>query len=148
MKKFNQVIKIEVQVDAIANQLLNMFKEDVTYRESVVENIIGVHINENRVAHLYNAINGVLPELMEVDSIAYACCYVRTMIAPKEEGQEAQVLDPEYKVIVVRIIAVDPYSTRPYTIEYQNFDRSGKEEKQTNTVAAYDLATSPELIKK
>ena len=147
MKKFNVSIQIEVQVDAIAQQLLNMFKEDVTYRESVVENIIGVHLNEKRIGHLYNALNGVLPELLEVGTIVYKRVYGRKLIPSTEEGTPPSVGSSEYFVSVAEIVGVDPYATKPYLVSWMAVQRDGTVKAEEDTASATELATSPELIK-
>jgi hypothetical protein len=59
MKKFNQVIKIEVSVDAIADQLLSNISVDFKHRDSLVEVIIGNALQNNiAMTQMYNALNG------------------------------------------------------------------------------------------
>jgi hypothetical protein len=63
MKQFKQVIKIEVSVDAIAEQLLANFKDDFKHREMVAETIIETSLIEGKLSYLYNALNGYTNEV-------------------------------------------------------------------------------------
>lgn len=59
MKRFNEVIKVEVSIDAIADKLLNEFAEDYKHKEIVTEAIIGNMMrNTNQISQLFNALNG------------------------------------------------------------------------------------------
>ena len=63
LKKFNTVIKVEVSVDSIAEQLLSFMKPEEKHKELVTETIIGTLLHENRVGILYNALNGYTNEI-------------------------------------------------------------------------------------
>jgi hypothetical protein len=65
LKKFNQTISIEVEVDAIANQLQAMFKDDANFSNLVVEAIIGRSLSRDTVllSKLMSAMNGYSKEI-------------------------------------------------------------------------------------
>jgi len=64
MKKFNQSIKVEVEVDAIAEQLLSTINPEFKHREQVVESIIGNAIREKSMTtQIYNSLNGFSNEI-------------------------------------------------------------------------------------
>lgn len=58
MKQFNQVITVEVPVNAIANQLLESMYPDFKHKELVTEAIIGRMMNDGSLSYLYNSLNG------------------------------------------------------------------------------------------
>lgn len=63
MKKFNETITVEVEVDNIADQLLNTFKEDNPHREMITETIIGLAIKDKNIGFLYNSLMGYTNEI-------------------------------------------------------------------------------------
>lgn len=61
MKNFNKTISIEIEVDMIAQLLLDNMKEDFKHKEIVVESIIGGAVSQqklNILGDIYNALNG------------------------------------------------------------------------------------------
>jgi len=58
MKSFNQAINIEVQVDTIANKLLESMDSSNPHSALIAETIIGTLVSEGRLSGLYNALNG------------------------------------------------------------------------------------------
>jgi hypothetical protein len=58
MKKFTEVINIEVPVQSIAELLLNNLHPDFRHKEIVAESIVGRMMNDNSLGYLYNALNG------------------------------------------------------------------------------------------
>jgi hypothetical protein len=63
MKKFAEVIKIEVAVQDIANKLLGTFPEDYKHREMLTETIIGTALAGKNISYIYNALNGYSAEI-------------------------------------------------------------------------------------
>jgi hypothetical protein len=65
MKKFNKSITIEVEIDHIAEKLLNNFSDTSNHKELIVESIIGSMISSNNQSLniLYNALNGYTNEI-------------------------------------------------------------------------------------
>jgi hypothetical protein len=59
MKKFNQVITVEISVDNIAQQLLATWnKSDFPHAEMLTETIIGTALNNETISLIYNNLNG------------------------------------------------------------------------------------------
>ena len=58
MKKYNQIIKVEVSIDAIAEQLLSTMKEEFAHRVLITETIIDTALSSNTMSNLYNALGG------------------------------------------------------------------------------------------
>lgn len=63
MKKFNQVITVEVSVDSIAQLLLQSMSADFKHKELVAETIIGSSLNAGNISYVYNALNGYTNEI-------------------------------------------------------------------------------------
>ena len=66
MKKFNQVITIEVGIDSIAQQLLSQINPEFKHREILAEAIIGVHVENydaQKLTYLYNSLNGFTSDI-------------------------------------------------------------------------------------
>lgn len=58
MKKFNQVITVEVSVDSIAEQLLKTMNPEFQHAEMLTEAIIGTALDKGTVGYIYNSLNG------------------------------------------------------------------------------------------
>lgn len=58
MKQFNEVISVEVPVQAIANMLLDSMSPEFKHREIVTEAIVGRMMADNSLTFLYNSLNG------------------------------------------------------------------------------------------
>jgi len=72
MKKFNQTIKIEVSVDAIASNLRNKFDHTFPHAELLTEAIIASALDKNTISHVYNAMNGFNVGIdFEIDELVY-----------------------------------------------------------------------------
>lgn len=63
MKKFNQVITVEVSVDSIAQQLLSTMKEDFKHSELLTEAIIASSLDKGNISYVYNSLNGFTNEI-------------------------------------------------------------------------------------
>ena len=64
MKEFNKTLNIEIEVDAIAQQLLQVVPEDFKHREILVEAIIGhTHENPYKLGSIYQALNGFVKKI-------------------------------------------------------------------------------------
>lgn len=55
---FTEVIKIEVEVNAIFEKLLSQFPEDYKHRENVAHAIVGSAVTNGSIGYIYNALNG------------------------------------------------------------------------------------------
>lgn len=58
MKKYTEVITVEVSVDSIAQQLLSNINPDFKNREILTESIIGSLLDTNKIGFIYNALHG------------------------------------------------------------------------------------------
>ena len=58
LKKFNASIQIEIEVDMIAQQLLEAMDPAFKHSTIVVESIVGRMMQDNSLSFLYNSLNG------------------------------------------------------------------------------------------
>lgn len=63
LKQTHKVIEIKVNVDDIADKLLNTFPEDYKHRVLLTETIIGSAVNAGNISYIYNALNGYTAEI-------------------------------------------------------------------------------------
>jgi len=63
MKKYNQVIKVEVSVDQIADKLAELINPEFKHKDNVVDSIIGPLLEQGNINYLYNALNGYTNDL-------------------------------------------------------------------------------------
>lgn len=63
MKKFNQTISVQVEVDTIAQMLLSSMDKTFKHSEGVVEAIIGSALEANNIGYVYNALAGFTNEI-------------------------------------------------------------------------------------
>jgi hypothetical protein len=124
MRKFNQSISIEVQVDNIANQLLDTINPEFKHREPMVEAIIGTALNNKEaLSHIYNAMNGYLPEInFKVGDIVN--CKATTYMYVTEESR---IKGDSHRAELGKsvIVQVDPYRADPLCVEYDYYTSDG-----------------------
>lgn len=111
MKKFNQSITIEIEVDTIAEQLLNVMSPDAKHREIITEAIITTALHNDSLTPIYNAINGNLPAV-NFELGEYVMCSQKTW----KNGQ----MEPIGKCLICEI---DPYS-KYLTVSYEVYDNN------------------------
>lgn len=134
MKKFNEVITVEVSVDSIAEMLLTNLNGDFKHRELVAEAIVGRMKNDNSLGYLYNSLNGYSSEID---------FQVGDVVGTSEPLREYGYWTPESieKNDTVRgdvssavIVDINPYSNDKLFIKYQVPNKSGSFDFRTKWV--------------
>lgn len=136
MKKFNEVISIEVAVDTIAASLLSSMKDDFKHRELVTESIVGRMLVEDKSAlsRLYNSLNG---HITEIDFKVGDNVHPEHITAygywgePKEDGTRERSSRTINDAIVS---AVNPFANNALTLTFNVPQRDGSMEIRTETV--------------
>ena len=142
MRKFNQTISIEVEVDSIANQLLNTINPEFKHREPMVEAIIGTALlNSESLSHIYNAMNGYLPELNYkigdvLNCTATTYMYVSEQSRIKQDSERAPLGR-------VTVIDINPYSKSPLLVEFDYHRIDGTVRRDTAWVKMKDCTEFP-----
>lgn len=98
MKKFNQTISVQVEVDTIAQMLLSSMDKTFKHSESVVEAIIGSAVEAGNVGYVYNALAGFTNEIdfkagdkVICTETVYQYVNTGTVEAPKYERKDLPI---------------------------------------------------------
>ena len=132
MKKFNQVITVEVAVDQIAMQLLETIAPDFKHRELLAESIIGSSLDAGKVSYIYNALNGYNAEINFAvgDNV-----YCSDTTYQYKDGNGGQL--PLGNAVVLQ---VNEYAHCKLLIEYDHYKSSGKIVKEQKWVQHTDCS--------
>tara|TARA_R110000772_G_scaffold54130_1_gene123586 strand:- start:84459 stop:84911 length:453 start_codon:yes stop_codon:yes gene_type:complete len=133
MKKFNQVIEVKVEVDQIANKLLETMGTNEKHRELVTETIIGTLIQGHDtlgISLLYNALQGFTNEIDFTVGEEIICdIEVYQYIA---DANDNTVFNQERTPIgVATIVDIDIYRNDKIKLEFTVLKDNG-EEKTTD----------------
>lgn len=120
LKKFNQSISVEIEVDAIANQLQSLFKDEANFSNLVVEAIIGRALSRDTVllGKLMSAMNGYSKEIGLCIGEKY----------PIKNLTDWGYWTPESKekkdtcrgdISAVTVVDINEYSDEPVKVQYE-----------------------------
>lgn len=144
MKEFNEVIKIEVPVDAIASKLRAMFKEDEKHADLVTEGLIGrmLAFDKSGLSRLYNKMNG------HVDVINFKVGEVIKPIDFSRYGywDADSVVKQNSKYgspATAEIIEINEYSNYPIRIKFDVPSRKGIMNSETDWVSLEQCSKIP-----
>ena len=140
MKKFNQTISVEVEVDAIADQLLSNFQKDYKHKEIVTEAIIGNAINSKgpAISQIYSALNGydntidfAVGNLVHCTEKIYG--YER-VAEPVSDDDKPQLEEKYVEMGECEVKEIDLYRRDKLYVLYQKTDRNGNIREDTRWV--------------
>jgi hypothetical protein len=119
LKKFNQSISIEVEVDAIANQLQAMFKDDANFSSLVVEAIIGRSLSRDTVllSKLMSAMNGYSKEIGLSVGESYSIKPFTDWAYWTQESKEKKDT-VRGEVLSVTVVDINEHSDEPVKVHY------------------------------
>lgn len=125
MKRFNQSISIQIEVDQIADQLLSNIDSEFKHKELVAETIIGSLLETQiGISNLYNSLNGYCNDIdFEVNEsiMTTATTYDYT---PDKHGEiPSSSNHREIGKAIVKEINI--YKTEKILIEYTKYKSSG-----------------------
>jgi len=145
MKKFNQTITIEIEVDNIANQLLEKMNPEFKHREPVVEAIIGTALNsrDNTLSHIFNALSGHLPEINYKVGDIVDCTSETYMYLTEESRQSGD--SQRAKLGKSKVIEINPFSSTPLLVEYDYYRKDGTVKKDTSWVKMSQCSEFPSV---
>ena len=131
MKVFNKTIKVEVSVDAIANQLLQQIVDNNPHREMIVETIIQTAINNDTLNYLYNSLNGYTNEInFNIGDFVECTEHVY------------QYIESEQKYISIgncTIVEIDIYRNNKVRVEYDKYKKDGNIGRESSWVSHTSL---------
>lgn len=145
MKKFNQVISVEVSVDSIAEQLLSQMNPEFKHKELVVESIIGPLLYKDNLSYLYNALNGYTNDIdFKVGEEVMCQDKIYTFTRDAATGE----LSEQSKYItmgIAKIVSIEPYRRKNLELEYNVLTKSGEIRKQTDYYSHLNCNKIPAL---
>lgn len=135
MVKFNESIRITVEVNTIAEMLLAQMSADFKHKEIVVESIIGRALasDKSALSRLYNALNGHIP------SIDFS---IGDMVVPENvtpyaywSKDDAGVLQrSSKKIVAAKIVEIDLFKDQNIRVEYEAPLRDGTMETSSTWI--------------
>jgi hypothetical protein len=128
MKKYDQVISIEIEVNAIAQMLFNSLNPEFKHKDNVVDAIISPALANGSIGFIYNALSGFTPEIdFKVDDLVVCTDEVYYTAAGEASRKDHPIGN-------CKVIEIDLYSKEKLKVEYQyNIDKNDKVETVTNT---------------
>ena len=139
MKTFNRTIQIEVEVDAIAQQLRSMFNADAKFADETVEVIIGRATERDMkvLSMMYQVMNGYkslpLPQVGE----EYACEISEYGFWTPESIEKNDSV--RGKVTKCKVIEIYEYSDEPLLVEFAVPAKDGTSSTKTRRISISTL---------
>lgn len=135
MKKFNEVIQIEISVDNIAQQLLKTFEgSKFAHADMLTETIIATALKGDTINMIYNNLNGYTNEIdFEVGQDVFCKQeYYANVEGPIQDGVQTYVRKeiPFGKSVIVEINIYDRKEKVKIEYDYMN-DKGVVSKKQT-----------------
>jgi hypothetical protein len=132
MKKFNQVITIEVSVDDIASKLLSCMSDTSKHNENIVESIIGGAVANSLtplITNLYNSLNGYTNDIDFAVGQVVVCSdkvtkYIKNGIEEAFEREYISIGECE-------VVEIDIHRTNKVKVAYTVLDRKGNIKNET-----------------
>ena len=139
MKQFNKSIQVEIEVDAIAQQLRSQFKEDVPFADHTTELIIGRMLEKDSsyLGRLYQTMNGFKTELLPKVGESYGCEIYEYGYWTPESIQKNDTV--RGTVTSCRIVEIFEYSDDPFFVEYFVPSKDGGMTSKTKRISAHSL---------
>jgi len=144
MKKFNEIITVEVEVDTIATMLLDSMSSESKHKELIVEAIIGRYISEDKsgLGHVYSALHGVKYELnFKVgETIQTPNCYAYGFWEQQDidNNNSSRVAIQKAKIVEIR-----EYANAPLKIQYEVPNKKKELETRTEWIRLSDATKLP-----
>lgn len=124
MKKFNQVINVQVSVDSIAESFLSTISMDEKHRELIAEAVIGSALEKGTLSYIHNALNGYSNSInFEVgDTVSFERYYRKN----KEQQERKE------HTIQATVVDVNPYSDLKVKLHLEYEEYSYGEQNKVN----------------
>ena len=135
MKKFTEVISIEVPVQSIADLLLSNMHPDFAHKEIVAESIVGRMMTDNSLSYLYNALNGYPCSIdFNVGDEVYSEFDRLTVYGywtPESIERNDTVLGT---ITAARVVEINPYKNAKLRIEFYVPNKKGGQDIKSEWV--------------
>jgi hypothetical protein len=145
MKKYNQSIQVKIEVDAIAQKLLDSLDAKNPARVLIAETMIDITLAQgNGISHLYNA-------LMGFDTNIYL--KVGTDILLELDAVNKNRWDKGFKASVIqqgmfsaKVLDVNKFRDYPVNVEYSYVNEEGETRTETTWVQLKSIGIPTEEV--
>lgn len=149
MKKFNKVIKVEVNIDSIAEKLLATFSPDFAHKELLTEAIIGSAYEKNGLGYVYNALNGFTNDIDFKVGQVVVCTDTYYGYKLADDGVSftqgyISLTDIPFEHCIIEEINV--YSDKKIKLFWQGMDSKGKDKLYDKWVSHLDCSGISEPV--
>ena len=148
LPKFEEVIKIEVEVASIYDKLVGTFPDDYKHKEILAHAIVGNAADKGGIGYIYNALCG-MDNFIDFKVGDHVICTETEKLERYDankftaegdwipvDGEDAEDYKPNWKFREVeigfcKIIAINLYAADKLTVEFQGWDRYSKDTETT-----------------
>lgn len=129
MKTFNTTIRVEIELDSIAQKLLSEFPEDYKHKELVTETIIGNAYQNGGIDQLYNALNGYTNDVdfKEGDMVTVDGDTIVSYSPCDDDDNSGKKAKSERYPLVGKVMEVNIYKHNKLLVEYKYMNSSLRE---------------------
>lgn len=132
MKRYNQTVNMNVEVDAVAQKMLSTIDPQFPHKETLTEAIIGFALDKDVVAHVYQALNGYVPTC-DFNIGDTVICTERTYQYKTPESRENR--DSERSELgLSTVVDINLYANEPIKVEYDYHSLDGSTSKHRQWV--------------
>ena len=125
MKKFNQVITVEVSVDNIAQQLLKTINPEFQHAEMLAETIIGTSLDKGTIGFLYNSLNGYTNDIDFQIGQEVTCTEQNYGYVPDSEDNTTYT-EKRMSIGECKVIEINVYGQRKLHVEFSVLNSKGE----------------------
>lgn len=144
MRKFNRIITVSITLDAIAQQLLNCMKDDITNREEIAYNITGHMEAKGRIGQLYAIVNNLPQELpFNIGQIVYVRVGTYVNKNANNDNNDLPVWEHQRITLSAEVVEIHPFDDSPLKLKYAYTNSKGEVTEQTDRFAVEAVSTEP-----
>lgn len=133
LKKYNQSIQVKIEVDAIAQKLLETLDEKNPARILIAETVIDITLAQGTgMSHLYNALNGYDTNIYLKEGTNVLVSYDAVNKHRWSAVFRESIL--EHGVITAKVKEVNKFRDYPVQVEYSYVNEEGETKTDINWV--------------
>lgn len=122
MKKFDQVITVEVSVNSIAEHLLSVIDPQFKHADMLAESIIGTSLEKGTLGYLYNSLNGYGNDINFKKGDKVICTETTLTHIPKDGA----LVQEWVKIGECEVDEVDIYRSDKLKVRYNKVNKQGE----------------------
>lgn len=133
LKKFNQQIQVTVEVDSIAEKLMETFPGDYKHREELTETIVGSMLTSGHIGYLYNSLNGFNNDIDFQIGDKVMCEAKKWTNVPNATGDK--FVEEQQPMGEAEVININLFSDNKLCVKYTKVNSRGETISDTNWVS-------------